>query len=63
MNSCLAFVHSHFESRDKFFIREKVCSIFGLEQIKAARKVLYTAYDPQDKYTYQEGPKSKKATD
>ena len=62
VNSCLAFIHSHLASRDKYFIREKVCNIFGLEQIKAARKVLFTTYDPEDKYSYQ-GPKSKKATD
>ena len=62
VNSCLAFIHSYLSSRDKFFIRERVCNIFSLEQIKAAREILYKTLDPQNKYNYN-GPRSKSASD
>ena len=62
VNTCLAFIHGSLGSRDKFYIREKACQIFSLEQIKAAREILYTTLDPQTKYSYY-GPRSKSATD
>ena len=62
VNSCLAFIHGHFSSRDKLFIREKVCNIFSLDQIKKAREILYTTHDPSKKYKYN-GPHSKSDRD
>ena len=62
VNSCLAFVHGHFSSRDKLFIRDKVCNIFSLDQLKAAREILYTTHDPSKKYSYK-GPHSKSERD
>ena len=62
VNSCLAFIHSHLSSRDKFYIREKICTIFNLDQVKASREILYTTLDPKNKYNYL-GPRSKSASD
>lgn len=61
-NACLSVVHSHMSSKDKFFIREKICSLFNLEEIKQAREVLYKSCDPNTVYRYQ-GPHKKTATD
>ena len=58
VNTCLAYIHSHFKCRDKFYIREKVCTVFTLEQIKAAREILYVTHEPEVKYSYR-GPNSK----
>ena len=63
VNTCLAVIHCHFASRDKFFIREEICNLFSLEQIKAAREVLFTTNSDGDKkYSYR-GPSAKSTTE
>ena len=57
VNSCLAFIHSHFDSKDKLFIREQVCNIFTLEQLKSAREILYTTFSESDKKYDYRGPR------
>ena len=62
VNSCLAYIHGQLSSRDKLHIREKVCSNFSLEQVKAAREILFTTLDPNARYTYR-GPSAKSASE
>ena len=56
-NACLAVIHSYMSSKDKLFIREQIFQIFNLDEIKAAREVLYKSCDPDARYKYN-GPKS-----
>ena len=56
-NACLSVIHSYMSSKDKMFIREQIFQLFNLEEIKAAREVLYTSCDPEVKYKYN-GPRS-----
>ena len=63
VNTCLAYIHGQFHSRDKFYIREQVCNIFSLDQIKAARKILYTTCDSSDKKYDYRGPNAKNNTE
>ena len=62
VNSCLAYIHAQFSSKDKISIREQVCHIFSLEQIKSARKILFTTHEPDKQYKYN-GPHSKSERD
>ena len=59
MNTCLSVIQCYRSSKDKHFIRDKVCSMFSLEDVKAARELLFTTCDPHEKYSYNGPHKSK----
>ena len=55
VNSCLAYIHCHMSTRDKNFIKGKVISTFTLDQLKEARKAIFTYSEPTQEYGYR-GP-------
>ena len=56
-NTCLSVVHCHMSTKDKYYIKELICSTFSLEELKEAREVLFTSCEPSKKYDYR-GPRS-----
>ena len=62
MNTCLSVIQCYRPSKDKHFIRDKVCSMFTIEELKTARELLFTTCDPHEKYSYN-GPQKSKSTE
>ena len=62
MNSCLSVIQCYRSSKDKHFIRDKVCSMFTFEQLKSARELLFKTCSPKEKYSYR-GPQINSSTE